>query len=130
MDSERLKAVPPFDSLDADALRSFTVWVEELKVDAGKHLVDQGDYAYELFAIEDGTADVLRDGQSIAELGPGEFFGEMGVLARAHRNATVVAKTPMRMLTLSHWDVKRLHKESPEAIEQLRRAFEERTPAQ
>ena len=119
MDAERLKSVAPFDSLSDQTRERFAVWVNELKVDAGRHLADQGDWAYELFMIEDGTASVVQDGNEIAELGPGEFFGEMGVLERGQRNATVIAKTPMTLLILSHWDVTRLRRDSPEAIEQL-----------
>jgi CRP-like cAMP-binding protein len=129
MDADRLKSAAPFDHLPDDVREKFAVWVGELKVDAGRHLADQGDYAYELFVIEDGTAEVLQDGEPIAELGPGEFFGEMGVLERAQRNATVVAKTPMTLFTLSHWDVKRLQREAPEAIDELRRVIEARRAA-
>ena len=126
MDADRLKSVAPFDALGDDERRKFAVWVGELKVDAGRHLAEQGDYAYELFVIEDGTAEVQQDGQTIAELGPGEFFGEMGVLEKAPRNATVISKTPMTLFTLSHWDVKRLQREAPEAIDELRQVIEAR----
>jgi CRP/FNR family cyclic AMP-dependent transcriptional regulator len=126
MDATRLASVPPFDSLPDDVREKFSVWVGELKVDQGRHLADQGDYAYELFVIEDGNAEVRRNGDAIAELGPGDFFGEMGVLEGTQRNATVIAKTPMTLFTLSHWDVRRLKREAPEAIEQLRRVIEER----
>jgi CRP-like cAMP-binding protein len=126
MDPERIKSVPPFDSLPDDVRERFAVWVDELKVDQGRHLAEQGDWAYELFVIEDGTAEVHQDGEKIAELGPGEFFGEMGVLEKAPRNATVVAATPMRLLTLSHWDVKRLERQWPEAVGHLREVVEQR----
>jgi CRP-like cAMP-binding protein len=126
MDAARLKSLPPFDALPDGELQKFAVWVGELKVDAGRHLAEQGDYAYELFVIEDGTAEVQQDGQAIAELGPGEFFGEMGVLEKAQRNATVISKTPMTLFTLSHWDVKRLQREAPEAVDELRRVIEAR----
>jgi CRP-like cAMP-binding protein len=129
MEAERLKSVAPFDSLPDDVRDKFAVWVGELKVDAGRHLAEQGDYAYELFVIEDGKAEVHQDGQPIAELGPGEFFGEMGVLEKAQRNATVISKTPMTLFTLSHWDVKRLQREAPEAVEELRRVIEARRGA-
>jgi CRP-like cAMP-binding protein len=129
MDAERLKSVPPFDALPDDVRERFAVWVGELKVDAGRHLADQGDYAYELFVIEDGKAEVFQDGEKIAELGPGEFFGEMGVLEKAPRNATVVAATPMKLFTLSHWDVKRLERQAPDAVGKLRDAVEQRRAA-
>jgi len=126
MDAQRLSALPPFSWLPDDVRERFKVWVTELKVDAGRHLADQGDYAYELFAIEDGRAEVTRDGQRIAELGPGDFFGEMGVLESGYRTATVVATTPMTLLGLSHWDVKRMERQAPEAVQQLRAVIDQR----
>jgi len=126
MDAEGLASVPLFASLSEDTRRKLAFWVNELSVSEGKHLVEEGDYSYDLFIIQDGTAAVEHEGQTLADLGPGDFFGEMGVLQGAQRNATVVAKTPMRLLTLSSWDVKRLRKAAPEVLEQLAAAIEAR----
>ena len=126
MDPEGLASISLFSSLDEDALRKLAFWVSELSVSEGKHLVEEGDYAYDLFIIQDGTAEVTHDGSTVAELGPGDVFGEMGVLKDEQRNATVVAKTPMRLLTLSHWDVKRLRKTAPEVLEQLSAVIHDR----
>ena len=126
MDPEGLASIPLFQSLPEDALRKLAFWVSELSVSGGKHLVEEGDYAYDLFIIQDGTAEVQHNGQTVAELGPGDVFGEMGVLKDEQRNATVVAKTPMRLLTLSHWDVSRLRKTAPEVLEQLGAVIQER----
>jgi CRP-like cAMP-binding protein len=123
---ETLNGVPLFEKLPDDVRERFAVWVSEIEVPEGQHLADEGEYAYDLFIIKDGTAEVTQDGKTVAELGPGEFFGEMGVLERAPRNATVVAKTPMTLLTLSSWDVKRLESKSPEAIQQLQEVIEQR----
>jgi CRP/FNR family transcriptional regulator, cyclic AMP receptor protein len=127
---EKLDGVPLFDKLPDDVRPRFAVWVSELKVPEGQHLADEGEYAYDLFIIEDGTAEVIQDEKTVAELGPGEFFGEMGVLERAPRNATVIAKTPMTLLTLTSWDVKRLESKSPEAMKQLQEVIEQRRAAQ
>ena len=104
-------------------------WITELSVSEGKHLVDQGDYSYDLFIIQDGSAEVRHDDEHVADLGPGDFFGEMGVLERAQRNATVIAKSPMRLLTLSSWDVKRVKRAAPEVLEQLTQAIKARSAA-
>jgi CRP-like cAMP-binding protein len=127
---EKLDGVPLFESLPDDVRARFAVWVSELEVPAGQHLADEGEYAYDLFIISDGTAEVIQDGKTVAELGPGEFFGEMGVLERAPRNATVIAKTPMTLLTLTSWDVKRLDSKSPDAMKQLQEVIEQRRAAQ
>jgi CRP-like cAMP-binding protein len=129
VEPEKLNGVPLFEKLPDDVREKFAVWVSELEVPAGQHLADEGEYAYVLFVIEDGTAEVIQDGSTVAELGPGEFFGEMGVLERAPRNATVIAKTPMTLLTLTSWDVKRLESKSPEAMQQLQQVIEQRRAA-
>jgi CRP/FNR family cyclic AMP-dependent transcriptional regulator len=129
MDAESLKTVPLFASLSDDNRDELATWVSELTVSEGKHLVDQGDYSYDLFIIEEGTAEVLQDGEHVTDLGPGDFFGEMGVLARSQRNATVIAKSPMRLLTLSSWDVKRVRSAAPQVLDQLAKAIEERSPS-
>jgi CRP-like cAMP-binding protein len=127
---EKLDGVPLFENLPPDVREKFAVWVSELEVPAGQHLADEGEYAYDLFIIRDGQAEVIQDGKTVAELGPGEFFGEMGVLEKAPRNATVVAKTPMTLLTLTGWDVKRLESKSPGTMKQLQDVIEQRRAAQ
>jgi cAMP-dependent protein kinase regulator len=122
--------VPLFAELSDEARNNLAVWVNELSVSPGKHLVDEGDYSYDLFVIAEGNAEVQQDGQPIAELAPGDVFGEMGVLEGTQRGATVVAKSPMRLLTLSHWDVDRLRKSAPEVLEQLESVLEERKAGQ
>src|SRR5919199_871015 len=125
---EELRQGPLFASLSEGALRELSVWINEVRVSSGKHLVDEGDYAYHLFVIQDGTAQVIREGQEVAELGPGDFFGEMGVLGQeGRRTASVVAKTRMRLLTLATYDVDRMKKSAPELIDTLTKAIEERS---
>ncbi len=114
MDAERLKSVPLFESLPDDVRDKFAVWVGELKVDEGRHLADQGDYAYELFVIEDGTAEVFQNGNRIAELGPGEFFGELSLFDAGPRSATVIATEDTETVVLSHAAVLQLVQRHPE----------------
>ena len=73
----------------------------------------------DLIAIEEGTAKVHRGDEAIAELGPGDVVGEMGVLERAQRNASVTATSPMMLVTLTGWDVRKLRKQAPQAVEAL-----------
>jgi len=129
MDPDALQQVALFAPLSDEARSKVAVWVNEMSVSAGKHLVDEGDYSNELFVIQEGQAEVIRDGETVAELGPGDFFGEMGVLEKAQRNATVVAKSPMRLITLSSWDVKRLRNSAPEVLDQINSAIEQRRDA-
>ena len=108
MDKSRLKAIPLFAELDDNDLQKIATFANETSVPEGETLVREGDFSYELMAIEEGTAEVQRGGQAVAELGPGDFFGEIGVMQNEMRAATVVAKTPMRLITLTHWELKRM----------------------
>jgi CRP/FNR family transcriptional regulator, cyclic AMP receptor protein len=128
MNAEELKSIPLFESLSDDARRELAVWLDEVKVSAGKHLVDEGEYAYDLLVIVDGTAEVTREGQHVADLGPGDFFGEMGILSEEGRRlATVIAKTDMKLLTLKEYDVDRMRKLAPEMIDQIVAVLKERS---
>ena len=82
MDSARLKRIPVFSDLDDEALEHIAALAAEVSVPAGKELVREGDYSYDVLAIEEGTASVERRGAHIADLGPGDVIGEMGVLER------------------------------------------------
>src|SRR5262245_11787254 len=130
MDAQELAQVPLFSSLSDDSRGRLATWVTESSVSEGKHLVDEGDFSYDLFIIRDGTAEVLQGGAKVADLGPGDFFGEMGVLGKSQRSATVVATSPMRLLVLSSWDVKRLRKLAPDVLDQVTAAIDERSDGQ
>jgi CRP-like cAMP-binding protein len=127
MDAARLKKIPVFADLDDDALHTISLLASEVSVPEGKELVREGDYSYDLLAIEEGTAKVERDGEKIADLGPGDVIGEIGVLERGQRNATVTATAPMMLITLDRWDVKRLQRQAPAAIEHLKELVEARS---
>ena len=126
MDPARLQKIPVFAGLSDEELRHVAQLAAEVSVEAGKELVREGDYAYDVLAIEEGTARVERDGRVVAELGPGDVLGEMGVLERSQRNATVVSTSPMLLVTLTSWDIRRLRKSAPEAVDHLRGLVEQR----
>lgn len=126
MDATRLKRIPVFSDLDDEALGHIAALAAEVSVPVGKELVREGDYSYDVLAIEEGTASVERGGEQIAELGPGDVIGEMGVLERSQRNATVVATSPMLLVTLTSWDIRKLGKSTPAVVEHLRSLVEQR----
>jgi len=128
MDPARLKSIRLFEQLSDEQLRSIAPFADETSVPEGEQLVREGDFSYELIGIEEGTAQVTRGGDRVADLGPGDFFGEIGVMERGLRTATVVATSPMRLITLTRWELRRMDKEMPEAMEQIRRAADERRP--
>jgi CRP-like cAMP-binding protein len=126
VDAARLKKIPVFADLADDALETIAKLASEVSVPSGKELVREGDFSYDLLAIEEGTASVDAQGEHLADLGPGDVVGEIGVLEGAQRNATVVATSPMLLVTLDRWDVKRLTKSAPDAVAHLRQVVEER----
>lgn len=128
MDASRLKSIPLFAEVGDEELSQIAPFANEVSVEEGKVLVREGDFSYELMAIEEGSAEVTRGGEHVADLGPGDFFGEMGLLERTLRNATVTATSPIRLITLTGWDLKRVERAAPEAIERVRSALEERRP--
>ena len=127
MDTSRLKSLPLFKEVSDEDLEKIAPFVSEVSVSEGKTLVEEGDYAYEFMAIEEGSAEVRRGEETVASLGPGDFFGEIGLLGADKRTATVVATAPMRLLTLDQWDMRRLEKAVPSAAEQIRQAAERRS---
>jgi CRP/FNR family cyclic AMP-dependent transcriptional regulator len=108
MDKSRLKAIPLFANLDDHDLQVIATFANETSVSEGDILVREGDFSYELMAIEEGQAEVRRGDTVVATLGPGDFFGEMGVLKNELRTATIVASTGMRLITLTTWELKRM----------------------
>ena len=120
MDQARLRRIPAFADLSDDDLARIAALASELSVPAGKVLVREGDWSYDMLAIEEGTADVLRGGARIAELGPGDVVGEIGVMDATQRSATVVATSGMLLITLDRWSVKKLVRQAPDAIDHLR----------
>jgi CRP/FNR family transcriptional regulator, cyclic AMP receptor protein len=129
LDASRLKSIPLFEEVGDEELAQIAPFATEVSVEEGRELVREGDFSYEFMAIEEGQAEVTRAGEHVADLGPGDFFGEMGLLERTLRNATVTAKTPVRLVTLTGWDLKRVERSAPEAMERIRSVLEERRQA-
>ena len=128
MDAAHLKSIPLFASLSPEDLETVSAFAQEVSVESGKTLINEGDYAYELMAIEEGAASVERGGEHVADLKQGDFFGEIGMLDGETRTASVTATSPMRLIVLTRWEIKRLETRAPQAIAQLRAAIEQRRP--
>ena len=128
MDAKRLKSIPLFEEVGDEELARIAPFAQEVTVEEGKVLVREGDFSYEFMAIEEGEVDVTRGGEHVNTLGAGDFFGEMGLLEKTLRNATVTAKTPVRLITLTGWDLRRVERTAPQAIERIRSVLEARRP--
>jgi CRP/FNR family transcriptional regulator, cyclic AMP receptor protein len=128
MDPKRLKDVSLFKELSRKDLSHVGQWTDEVDIPEGQHLAEQGTFAYEFFVIEDGTADVIQDGERVATLGPGDFFGEIGLLESERRTASVVASSPMRLIVMRDRDFRAMRSEMPHIATQIQEKLEERLP--
>jgi CRP/FNR family transcriptional regulator, cyclic AMP receptor protein len=123
MDPNRLKQIPIFSHLSDEEANRLAAFATETSVADGQILMKQGDYSTELIGIQEGTADVLRDGKKIASLKEGDLIGEMGLLRHEPRNADVIATSPMRVMKLTHWEVRRM---SDETLDRIKGIVEKR----
>jgi CRP-like cAMP-binding protein len=119
MDPSRLKKIPIFSDISDEEAHRLAAFATETSVAEGQILMKQGDYSVELIAIEEGTADVLQDGKKVASLGEGDLIGEMGLFERKPRNADVIATSPMRVMKLTHWEIRRMSEDTVKRIEQI-----------
>ena len=126
MDAERLRSIPLFDGLSRHERQQVAKWADEVDVEQGKHLVDQGEFPHEFFVIELGSADVLIDGEHIDTLGPGDFFGEIALLEHHRRTASVVATSPLRAIVMHSRDFGAMEETIPEVAERVREAMRQR----
>ena len=127
MDPASLEGVPLFSDLSRRDRRLVARHADEVEIQQGTHLTEQGRLAYELFVIQDGIADVIIDGERVSSLGPGDVAGEIGVLRGSHRTATLVATTPMRLIVMYGPELLALSEELPELFAELERIVAERS---
>jgi CRP/FNR family cyclic AMP-dependent transcriptional regulator len=102
---------------------------DEVDLPEGKELVHQGDFSYEFFVIEDGSAEVRIGDRHLATLGPGDFFGEMGLLDHIQRNASVVATSELTAMVMTGGAFRQMAREMPKVGDKIRAAVEERCRA-
>jgi CRP/FNR family cyclic AMP-dependent transcriptional regulator len=126
MDAQRLRAIPLFSTLSKKEAEQVARWTDEVDVPVGKSLVEQGRFAHEFFAIETGTAEVLVDGEKVADLGPGDFFGEIALLEHQRRTATVTATSPITAIAMHERDFHAMAETMPAVCDRVRAAMRER----
>jgi CRP-like cAMP-binding protein len=128
VDRSRLAALPVLADLPRAEIDELATAMTEVEVEAGAKVVTVDDYGTAIYFIEQGEADVLADGDESTEtLGPGDTFGEIALLLTGERSATVVARTPMQLLSLSGQDFQRIRAGVPELERSLRRLGVERS---
>lgn len=126
MDATQLKRIPLFAEASDEELAKVATFAQSKEVPEGTVVVSEGGFSRELLAIEDGTAEVTRDGEHIADLGQGDVFGEAGMLDDELRSATVTATSRLKLISLGHFEVQRLKKDAPEVYGRIEDLVEER----
>jgi CRP-like cAMP-binding protein len=127
LDVSQLKRIPLFSDASDEELSRVAIFAESKEIPKGEVVIEEGGYSRELLAIEDGKAEVTRDGEKIADLGPGDIFGEAGMLDDEMRSATVTAKSRLKLISLRHFEVKRLKKDAPDVYRRIEQLVEERS---
>jgi CRP/FNR family cyclic AMP-dependent transcriptional regulator len=127
IDVERLRRLPLLGELDHHDLSMLAHHVGEVQVPEGALLFEQGSIPYELFLVEEGTAEVTRDGEPLGTIGPGDVVGEIALLRFQRRMASVRVTSPMRAVTVSADGLQVIEQEMPEIASQLRSLMQARS---
>ncbi len=127
MEESKLNATELFSGVSPEELGQLSRVTDEVVVPAGTTLISEGSFAHEFLLIEAGSAEVRRDGRLLAELGPGDFAGEIGVMRDARRNATVTASSELTAIVMTARDLRALAREMPSVAARLDAAIAART---
>lgn len=124
-----LARVPLFEHCSKKDLRAIAQIADQVDFRAGKVLIEEGDRGREFFVIVDGQVDVRRKGRKVATLGPGDFIGEMALLSKAPRTATVTAVTAIDVMVIGDRAFLDLLNRMPDLWLKVARALAERAAA-
>ena len=126
MDPSQLKRFSLFEGVEDEKLAKIAVFSQIVEFPEGKVIIEEGGYANDFYAIEEGTVQVTKAGEKVATLGAGDVFGEQGLLERQERSASVIAETVVRALKIEHWELSRMRKAMPEVVENLLKTVQSR----
>jgi CRP-like cAMP-binding protein len=121
-----LASVPLFADLDEPQLVELSGWFEERDVSAGTRLTGEGAAGYSFYVLTDGAASVTAGGDTVASLGPGDFFGEVAILGDGRRSATVTTTTDSKVLAMFGTEFRRLQDVQPAIAESIAAAMRRR----
>lgn len=126
---DSLRGIPLFAARSDEDLERISRWLEVRHVDEGSRLTPEGAAGFTFFVIEDGRVDVKQDGEVIATLGPGEFFGEAAILGGGRRNADVIATSPATVFAMFGVDFLEMKASMPEIATEIQQTYERRQAA-
>ena len=115
-----------FEGLSEEEVGRCAARFQQREFVAGSSLASEGDFAYKFFVVLDGEVEVHRDFEFVARLGPGDFFGEAGLVSGDRRNARVTAKTRSVLAWIMGWDFNEMTDEFPSVAERIETVMTER----
>ncbi|TML41842.1 MAG: cyclic nucleotide-binding domain-containing protein [Actinobacteria bacterium] len=124
--TELIRQVPLFSRCSRAELKEIAKLADEIDLRQGKEMTREGAPGREFFVLLDGTADVRKKGRKINTLGAGDFFGEISLVSRQPRTATVTATSPVRALVVTDYSFRHLLDESPQIKTKVMEAMAER----
>jgi CRP/FNR family transcriptional regulator, cyclic AMP receptor protein len=127
MDESKLRSVALFGALSRRELKRLSGMTDEVVLPRGTQLVKEGAFSHEFLLIMSGSAEVRREGKRLAELGPGDFAGEIGAIRDAKRNASVVATTDLTAIVMTARDLRQIVQEMPSVAAQIDSAINARS---
>lgn len=127
VEASQLSQVALFDGMSEEDLAAVAEWFEEREFPAGTSPVKQGDFSYKFFVVLNGDVEVSQDFKILARLGPGDFFGEMGVAEDSPRSARVTPTTDCTLATMMAWNFREMTERFPTIAQRIEQTAEERT---
>ena len=121
-----IRKVPLFARCSRAELKEIALLADEIDLQEGKEMTREGAPGREFFVLLDGTADVKKNRRRVNTLGPGDFFGEIALVSREPRTATVIATSPVRALVITDRSFRRLLDDAPRVQTKVMEAMAQR----
>ena len=121
-----IRKVPLFARCSRAELKEIALLADEIDLHEGKEMTREGAPGREFFVLLDGTADVKKNRRRVNTLGPGDFFGEIALVSREPRTATVIATSPVRALVITDRSFRRLLDDAPQVQPTVMEAMAQR----
>jgi CRP-like cAMP-binding protein len=129
MNASRLRGIDLFDGLSDEQLEQVAGWSHEVEVEIGQYLIRRDGVGHEFFVILEGKAEAMDGETHLADMVVGEFFGELALVDRTPRSATVRATTPMRLAVMSRQQFLSMVRTIPPVEQRVRDKIAERLEA-
>lgn len=126
MEVSQLQQVPLFRDVPEESLKKIAPFTSVDEFVEGIEVLKEGGFSNHFYVITEGSAKVEHAGERIAELGPGDVFGEAGLLEKEQRSATVTATSTLRVIKIENWELARMRNAMPEVVERLAQIVEAR----